>query len=96
MLRGVPLCEHVGCRNQVINNVGWKLVVPKTWAACSLDFLLNSHIIKTAAVLLPLPSLGVSSLDLGRWHCFRPFFYAETKTPHCVKFVTGCDNIAQF
>ena len=26
------------------------------------------------AVAIPLPSLGVSSLDLGRLHCERPFF----------------------
>jgi hypothetical protein len=27
------------------------------------------------AVAIPLPSLGVSSLDLGRLHCERPFFF---------------------
>jgi hypothetical protein len=43
-----------------------------------LDFLRNSHNMEKAAALLPLPSLGVSSLDLGRWHCLRPFFYVET------------------
>jgi hypothetical protein len=61
-----------------------------------LDFLRNSHNMKKAAALLPLPSLGVSSLDLGRWHCLRPFFYVETKTLHCVKFMAACDNMGQF
>jgi hypothetical protein len=61
-------------RNQVINNVGLKLVVRKNLGCRPLDFLRNSHIHTVAAVLLPLPSLGVSSLDLGRWPSLAALF----------------------
>ena len=47
---------------------------------------------------LPSPSLGVSSLDLGRLHCERPFFFFNTCRPlaYVLGLFCGCPIRSQF